>query len=602
MRSIGGWLGALLSLSLLTTVMAAPARVSARQPARIGPQMYLPGEKALMEKGGLQARPLDLSAYANLLKPRVVDYSNLINYVRCQDYGGGCMMYATLAAADIINEFQAPYTPDLSWQYALRSWDEIFNARLATNPNAPGPDLTDVFAAGVASEGLCRSESDYLTLVPKNDPAYAIKDHRLYFDPAPEPEAREEAQVMKFRVTDTDHAITPSIDTLKTLLLTHGPVWSEGGWWWNGAHAMCFVGYDDNKQEFKLVNSQGDWWGDRGFCTIPYDKLTSYVTHLRTVDLTPTARYDGRWAYSSRLRIHGTWRGTWSVNIGVQGQIPETVYRSYGRLPKMPYCYGERLDIDVPLPAYADKFWPPKSKAKWYLQVEDNDRDGQTGQVVEWILAKRYQDPNCGSVDQWKTQTFKYSKVVTVPDATGDPVVSPAPGPGTAAPPQRNSNPGLATLTIPEQDSPPDELRPQPLLMVPRINLDTAACVTTTDGLTRISGKLTGAADNAMPNRPIELCQLVRDDNVNKPPSWIRLIKVQTGGDGGFVFNVKLPALGKVVLGVAYRGYDGLAMCSTQPLVHGTDLQKWIFETRPFNYELLAPRPGEGNRPRPQRP
>lgn len=38
-----------------------------------------------------------------------------------------------------------------------------------------------------------------------------------------------------------------------------------------GGHALVFVGYDDEKQEFKFANSWGSEWGDRGFGYLSYD-------------------------------------------------------------------------------------------------------------------------------------------------------------------------------------------------------------------------------------------------------------------------------------------------------------------------------------------
>lgn len=37
-----------------------------------------------------------------------------------------------------------------------------------------------------------------------------------------------------------------------------------------GGHAMCVVGYDDEKQHFIVVNSWSEAWGDKGYCYIPY--------------------------------------------------------------------------------------------------------------------------------------------------------------------------------------------------------------------------------------------------------------------------------------------------------------------------------------------
>lgn len=42
-----------------------------------------------------------------------------------------------------------------------------------------------------------------------------------------------------------------------------------------GGHAVCLIGYDDNTQTWKLRNSWGKSWGDKGNFTLPYDYLTN---------------------------------------------------------------------------------------------------------------------------------------------------------------------------------------------------------------------------------------------------------------------------------------------------------------------------------------
>ena len=37
-----------------------------------------------------------------------------------------------------------------------------------------------------------------------------------------------------------------------------------------GGHAVCIVGYDDNKGTFKVRNSWSEKWGDKGYCYFPY--------------------------------------------------------------------------------------------------------------------------------------------------------------------------------------------------------------------------------------------------------------------------------------------------------------------------------------------
>ena len=564
---------------LVLSLLLLPCGVAGAAPAvlhsqTIKPSVLMKGEQELIRESALKARPLDLARYAQLSRPLKVDYAPNVTYIRCQDWGGGCMVYAALYCADIINEWQAPYTPDLSWQYALRTWDELYSNALRTNAGATPPDLNMVFNPGIASEGLCRSDSDYLTLVPPNHPNIkAAKGDRMYWDPAPSAEAKAEAANYKFVISES---ITPSVETLKTLLVAYGPVWSSGPWSWNGAHAMAFVGYDEAKKEFKGVDSAGDWRHVRGFWKIPYDKLTEYVTSLRTVQMLPTNRWQGRWAYSSRVRITGAWRGTFSVNIGVQGQIPETVYRSYGRMGDRPYAYGERLELDVPLPSYAAQYWPPKAAAKWYLQVEDNDRDGKRGTIAEWILARRYEDPNCKSVDHFKTEEYRYSKTVVVPDATGLPIANPAPSPNVAPLQQRNSAPGMVTVNLPETAARPGLGRPSMSLKT-QIAFEPGNITTNAAGDTVLPGKLSTVTGQGVAGKQVELCRLVASGNVNKPDSWVKAQTTTTDPQGRFTFTVKALPLGGggEALGAAYRDSSGETLCSTEALVRDPQLAKW---------------------------
>jgi C1A family cysteine protease len=42
-----------------------------------------------------------------------------------------------------------------------------------------------------------------------------------------------------------------------------------------GGHAVCAVGFDDNKQVFIIRNSWGDNWGDKGYFYMPYAFITN---------------------------------------------------------------------------------------------------------------------------------------------------------------------------------------------------------------------------------------------------------------------------------------------------------------------------------------
>lgn len=49
------------------------------------------------------------------------------------------------------------------------------------------------------------------------------------------------------------------------------PVPNENKENFNGSHAMCIVGYDNNKRLFKVANSWGKDWAEKGFCYFDYD-------------------------------------------------------------------------------------------------------------------------------------------------------------------------------------------------------------------------------------------------------------------------------------------------------------------------------------------
>jgi hypothetical protein len=55
-----------------------------------------------------------------------------------------------------------------------------------------------------------------------------------------------------------------------------------------GGHAMVLVGYDDSRQAFKVINSWGRQWGDRGYGWISYRAFGAGTHSAFTVDGAPT--------------------------------------------------------------------------------------------------------------------------------------------------------------------------------------------------------------------------------------------------------------------------------------------------------------------------
>jgi hypothetical protein len=60
-----------------------------------------------------------------------------------------------------------------------------------------------------------------------------------------------------------------------------------------GGHAICPVGYDDNKEVVKFKNSWSDKWGDRGYGYLPYKYVEKYMmdawSSIDILDAAPVA-------------------------------------------------------------------------------------------------------------------------------------------------------------------------------------------------------------------------------------------------------------------------------------------------------------------------
>ncbi|RAI29475.1 C1 family peptidase [Rhodoplanes serenus] len=57
-----------------------------------------------------------------------------------------------------------------------------------------------------------------------------------------------------------------------------------------GWHAMTLTGYDDRRQAFRLINSWGQGWGDRGYAWVSYDTIRQRVREAGILDVPRPAR------------------------------------------------------------------------------------------------------------------------------------------------------------------------------------------------------------------------------------------------------------------------------------------------------------------------
>ncbi len=128
-----------------------------------------------------------------------------------------------------------------------------------------------------------------------------------------------------------------------------------------GGHAMCLVGYDDDRNAYKLINSWGTRWGEEGFAWIDYDtfeRLTNEVWILEdrvaTVDkvLPPRDVRAGEGESTQFVAVswlepddEGTRFRVYRADLAEEqfallGESDEGVFLDEGALPGVEYLYA----------------------------------------------------------------------------------------------------------------------------------------------------------------------------------------------------------------------------------------------------------------------
>lgn len=111
---------------------------------------------------------------------------------------------------------------------------------------------------------------------------FKITDYQILYLP-------DETDV-SFRINTTKKAIAEGYPCMLGFIVAQsfygvkGDVWREqatddGPTGKHGRHAMCIVGYDDNKYggAFRVLNSWGTAWADKGYVWIPYKDYAKYA-------------------------------------------------------------------------------------------------------------------------------------------------------------------------------------------------------------------------------------------------------------------------------------------------------------------------------------
>ncbi len=336
-------------------------------------------EKAEVHLPYPRSRPLnevERKTLAKVTLPLKCDYSSMVTLVHCQG-GGGCGGYTAAAVFDILKKWECPYAPNSSYRFQEYFYNE-------SRKLAPELELNQL---DVLQRLGCVPESRLPTNYDQKPAATPTKAHF--------------AEAKAYRILRYSDVISPvTVDSLKRMLVLFGPLCAFGDVPGSppNAHVFAVIGYDDVTRKFTILNSYGDGWGQNGMQKMPYESIErrpqtqqfARVTSIRYVINAPTP--PGLYPYVAHLRIrHNESRNHLTVKIGVEGEEPATVWDRPNKtvVPDR----SRNLVIDVPLPDYAARFWPPGPARRWFVEVADDSAaqsgGGMAGQIVEATLVDR---------------------------------------------------------------------------------------------------------------------------------------------------------------------------------------------------------------------
>lgn len=205
-------------------------------------------------------------------------------------------------AVDLSERFPAPGNQGdqgscVGWAvaYALKSYQEKVERKWPGN--SPAYQFSPAFIYNqIKHEGGGAYISDAMDFLVRNGAVsmeqfpYNESDDRRMPSPSLQSAAREYAiaawrRIDLTQISDTRNHLSsgfPVVISMKVspsfhrhkgaVVYSHNPAQED-----DGSHAMCVVGYDDNRRAFKFINSWGGAWGDGGFAWVSYDTYLKKV-------------------------------------------------------------------------------------------------------------------------------------------------------------------------------------------------------------------------------------------------------------------------------------------------------------------------------------
>lgn len=294
-------------------------------------------------------------------QPSWVDHSVHVKYIR--DQGAyACGLNAQAACWDILLAKNCePYIhPNISvnrmiwgWAWKLRTADPI--------PGLAGAGYStyDEYLNGFG----CPTEGTELT----------------NSDAVQWPTDAGNAECPNYRLDRHPQAVAPNFyrDVKVNLIelkfwLEKGPV--RVGIW--GNHFVTLVGYDDNSQRLKFLNSWGDRWGENGFGYVDYANINQEINSAQIYKIVPPPPVP-----CVRIRFTSQWRQDVHLWLGIEGT----------NLIKRIWPSGQRQDnswnlwLTVTLPPGFN--WPPSPQHRIFLDVYDAGGHSNAGGAIQEFSA-----------------------------------------------------------------------------------------------------------------------------------------------------------------------------------------------------------------------
>lgn len=203
------------------------------------------------------------STYLPTELPKSFSLKKYVLAVKQQGKLSSCAPHAFASCYEIMKNIKLKNNFQTSERYLYYKVRELE----ATLPNNVGTQLRDnakiLNQEGIALEVFCPySEIDYNV-----EPTWAANFSARF--------SRIKSYNFVKSVQEIKDAIASYIPTATSLQVFSGfynltGILIDATGTLQGGHAMCIIGYDDDKQAFEVLNSWGSNWGNGGFCWISY--------------------------------------------------------------------------------------------------------------------------------------------------------------------------------------------------------------------------------------------------------------------------------------------------------------------------------------------